>query len=687
MENIFAHNNHSFQKLSYLLKNLRRNTIIWISTESPEQQKKILSDIKTEFSNSLNQHTFSLLDYKDGSVYHFIKNAFPTETINSKDKPTAIHLLFADSLIIPKEKDITNIENTSPFVDNLNYERDVLYHKLPYTLIFWTAPTALQIIRRSALDFADWLTYTFEFKEEKEPTVNHHFIPTKTETIVEKISLDDAKNMFAAYNPIPYPSEKIESLLKNIHCYPILIEICAKQLYVNDTINIDTLINAAIQSDFSLLNDNPITLSDDAYTETALDTFITQIFAPQSLSLEEQQCLMYFSLLKNIPYPLTKLQQWFEDKDNNLFIENIPHILFKLNQKGWLQVTEIVENNENIVYYQCHLIVSYAIRKLLVPTTDNCIAFLENIKKEGHYFDTEYIIDRVQYLPELLQIITLFTEEKFIIADILISINNFYLAIGDYTEALDYGLKALSIREKVLGQEHPDTATAYNNIGGVYYAMGDYPQALIYYQQALTICEKVLGKEHIDTATPYNNIGGIYHAIGDYAQALVYHQKALIIREKVFGKNHFNTAISYNNIGEVYRDMNDYLQALEYYQQACTIFEKMLGKEHLNTATTYNNIGVVYHAIGDYLQALVYYQQALPIYENIIGKKHPSTAITYNNFALVYEVLHEYNKALEYIDKSIAIIEKKLPETHPNRINSVKTREKIKEKIKENKKK
>ena len=80
-------------------------------------------------------------------------------------------------------------------------------------------------------------------------------------------------------------------------------------------------------------------------------------------------------------------------------------------------------------------------------------------------------------------------------------------AQGKYDEALVYYQKALTIRIKVLGEEHPDVATSYNNIGAALEAQGKYDEALVYYQKALTIRIKVLGEGHPDVATSYNNIG------------------------------------------------------------------------------------------------------------------------------------------------------------------------------------
>ena len=237
---------------------------------------------------------------------------------------------------------------------------------------------------------------------------------------------------------------------------------------------------------------------------------------------------------------------------------------------------------------------------------------------------------------------------------------------GEYTKALEWYEKALAIKEKVLGKEHPDTAKTYNNIATVYDSQGKYDEALEWHQKALAIKEKVLGKEHPSTAVTYGNIGKVYNCQGDYDKALEWFQKALAIAEKVLGKEHPDTATTYNNIAGIYDSQGDYAQALEWYQKALAIAEKVLGKEHPDTATTYNNIALVYDNQGKYDEALECYQKALDIQEKVLGKEHPHTATTYNNIAIVYDNQGKYDEALECYQKALAIVEKVLGKEHPH---------------------
>jgi len=237
--------------------------------------------------------------------------------------------------------------------------------------------------------------------------------------------------------------------------------------------------------------------------------------------------------------------------------------------------------------------------------------------------------------------------------------------LANYHRTLEFYGKALNIREKVLGKEHPDTATTYNNMATAYQAQGEYECALEYYGKALNIRKKVLGKEHPDTAAIYNNMAGVYQVQYDYKCALEYYVKALNIAEKILGKEHPNTATTYNNIALVYQLQFDYECALGYYMKALNIFENVLGKEHPDTATTYNNIAGVYQLQFDYERALEYYGKALNIREKVLGKEHPFTASTYNNIALVYKWQGDYDRALEYYGKALNICEKVLGKEHP----------------------
>jgi tetratricopeptide (TPR) repeat protein len=98
---------------------------------------------------------------------------------------------------------------------------------------------------------------------------------------------------------------------------------------------------------------------------------------------------------------------------------------------------------------------------------------------------------------------------------LLADISNYKLAEkckekGDYKCALRYSIKQLDVDLNSYGRESKVIAMDYNELGYYSYMLGEYDEALDYYTKALKIDEKVLGKNHPYTATTYNNIAVLY---------------------------------------------------------------------------------------------------------------------------------------------------------------------------------
>jgi tetratricopeptide (TPR) repeat protein len=85
---------------------------------------------------------------------------------------------------------------------------------------------------------------------------------------------------------------------------------------------------------------------------------------------------------------------------------------------------------------------------------------------------------------------------------------------GKYEEAIGIYGEVLSIRERVLGAEHPSTLTTRHNMADVLDSQGEYEEALGIYGQVLSIQERVLGAEHPSTLTTRNNMANALNKQG-----------------------------------------------------------------------------------------------------------------------------------------------------------------------------
>jgi len=254
--------------------------------------------------------------------------------------------------------------------------------------------------------------------------------------------------------------------------------------------------------------------------------------------------------------------------------------------------------------------------------------------------------------------------------DVATSLNNLallYQEQGKYAQALPLLQRSLAIREKVLGPEYPaDVAGGLHNLATLYYTQGEYDKALPLYQRSLVIFEEALGKEHPNVATSLNNLASLYKAQGEYEKALPLHQRSLAIREKVLGPEHPDVALNLNNLALLYYAQGEYDQAKPLFERSLAIMEKVLGKEHPNVATSLNNLSLLHKEQGEHDKALPLYQRSLAIREKILGKGHPDVAMSLNNLGTLYYAQGEYDKALPLCGRAVAIAEKKLGKDHPD---------------------
>src|SRR6266542_1220515 len=174
---------------------------------------------------------------------------------------------------------------------------------------------------------------------------------------------------------------------------------------------------------------------------------------------------------------------------------------------------------------------------------------------------------------------------------------------GKYDASRPAAERALELREKALGPDHPDVAQSLHNLAIIHRLKGDYAKSEPLFQRALDIKEKAFGPENPDVAASLNSLAIIYHAKGDYAKAEPLFQRALAIYEKALGPESPDVAGSLNNFALNYRDKGDYTKAEPLFQRALDIKEKAFGPEHPNVAESLNSLANLYGDKGDYAKA------------------------------------------------------------------------------------
>ena len=131
----------------------------------------------------------------------------------------------------------------------------------------------------------------------------------------------------------------------------------------------------------------------------------------------------------------------------------------------------------------------------------------------------------------------------------------FYL--GRIEEALK---KLLDFQDKTIaqvGEQHLEIANNHAIIGGCHDRKGNLDKALYHFQISLKIVLSTLGENHPHTAFAYNNIASIYGQKRYFNKVIFFYEKSTAILFKI-DKMHFALVTIYTNLAKVHQNKRDF---------------------------------------------------------------------------------------------------------------------------------
>ncbi|CAF1155415.1 unnamed protein product [Adineta steineri] len=164
------------------------------------------------------------------------------------------------------------------------------------------------------------------------------------------------------------------------------------------------------------------------------------------------------------------------------------------------------------------------------------------------------------------------------------------LRCNDCQEGLEHFQAALEIRQRLLGENHPDVAEIFSFLGETYNKMQNYDDALVFLVQAMNIEEETLPPNSLNLAATYDTIGAIYMMLNQYDVALIYYEKVLHIRQAALPEDHPQIAAIYGSLGSLFESKGDYSKALNYHEKSLEIAKKTRSATHTIVANAQDSI-------------------------------------------------------------------------------------------------
>ncbi|AGB05425.1 tetratricopeptide repeat protein [Aciduliprofundum sp. MAR08-339] len=284
----------------------------------------------------------------------------------------------------------------------------------------------------------------------------------------------------------------------------------------------------------------------------------------------------------------------------------------------------------------------------------------------------------IDYLKKAVEIAERY-HKKHLLGDLYTRLGEWYIATGDYENAVEAFQNALKFEEdkrvylgtkigmvyRLMGNlekarevlenyfeiaEGMDRARIIGELGIINWEIGNFGESLENLKEYLNYAKRY--KSRVDEVRAKRNIAIVYYMEGKYREALKYASDALKISEDIGDMGEL--AEIYNILGVINNHLTKYDVAIEYLMKYLDISEKMGNMDHLSRA--YNNMGVTYEKMGKIREAEEYYRKAMKIIEKL-GNDRLLEGF-YSNIGVLYSRHGNYVDGFEYLKRSLQLSEK-----------------------------
>lgn len=231
-------------------------------------------------------------------------------------------------------------------------------------------------------------------------------------------------------------------------------------------------------------------------------------------------------------------------------------------------------------------------------------------------------------------------------------------SLYNYKEALPWLESFVRFSLDNPGTEAVDLALAQRELAYTYVLSGQHQKAGPLYKEAMTVLATKLGQEHPEMATSWYQIGELQETLGEYDKAVALYQKSLAIFEEKRGQEHPVLAGILDKLAALCMELEMEKEAVPLYERLVRIREKALRPTHPQLALSLNNLAESYRLQGRYADAEACYQKSLVINETLHGAEHPSVAAVLQELAKLCTSQRKSEEAQQYQQRATAIFQK-----------------------------
>jgi non-specific serine/threonine protein kinase/serine/threonine-protein kinase len=263
------------------------------------------------------------------------------------------------------------------------------------------------------------------------------------------------------------------------------------------------------------------------------------------------------------------------------------------------------------------------------------------------------------------QLTSRFVNQPVVEAALRHTIGRTYRTLGLTDRARAELMRAVELRRRALGEDHPDTLASLTNLALVHDLAGESAEAEREHRAILATRRRTLGDDHRETLISLNNLACTLDDLGRYDQAQPLHRDALARRRHTMGEDHPDTLESLHNLGSSLVIGGRPAEGLPLLRDAAQRRNRALGPDHpssLASAAVLCDALMVLDLLGE-AEAIL--RDTTARCERVFGPDHPNTLRTLSKQSNVLRQLGRNDEAEKLLATAVSRSAAKLGADHP----------------------
>ncbi|MES2900152.1 MAG: tetratricopeptide repeat protein [Pseudomonadota bacterium] len=237
-------------------------------------------------------------------------------------------------------------------------------------------------------------------------------------------------------------------------------------------------------------------------------------------------------------------------------------------------------------------------------------------------------------------------------------------------EAITCFEESVSLRQRVLGDEHADTRASRSSLAALLRDSGKLPEASFLHELLVEQCERLLGAEHADTLRARAALAATLAQLGEYERALALHQEVVSSCELLYGPIHAMTLDSLAGHAQTLTRRGEFSRARMVYERVLEGRERLLGAEHGDTLRCAQHLSALLLEMGDLSHARKLQHGVVEARLRHAGSDHPVTLEARELLAEIIAAQGDIDGVHEVLQALSTGRERRLGSEHPDTLSA-----------------